>query len=66
MRRWSQRWHWIERAAAWDAELDREYRSEMLRGRAKIGRHYAQAAADLLDIAAKGMSALDPTSLSPA
>lgn len=64
IRRWQVRWHWLDRAAAWDAELDREYRAEVLRERAKIARKHAQAAAALQGIAVRGLSGLDPTRMS--
>jgi hypothetical protein len=58
MRRWKARWDWLGRAAAWDAELDREYRAEVLRERAKIGRRHAQTYGAMQQIAAQAFQTI--------
>jgi hypothetical protein len=59
MHRWMQRWHWQERAAAWDAEQDREYRAEVLRERSRIGRRHAQTYGAMQQIAAKAFQTIN-------
>lgn len=47
--KWSTRWSWVSRAAAWDREQDRVKREADLRGRVEMSKRHAKEAKTLLD-----------------
>lgn len=65
MERWSARWSWVDRAAAWDAEQDREWTREILRQRRIVGRRHLDTAQLLIDKAMARLETLDINTLTP-
>lgn len=55
IRRWSARWGWVDRAAAWDAQQDREWTAERLRQRRLVARRHAEIA---MQLQGKGLAKL--------
>lgn len=63
--RWSVRWSWISRVAAWDAEQDREWTREILRQRRIVGRRHLDTAQMMINKAMARLEKLDPNTLTP-
>lgn len=71
--RWSSRWSWVERAQAWDAELDRVARAAQQEAVAEMNARHAsigmlmlsKALAKLVGDEALKVEALDPSTLTP-
>lgn len=55
IRRWSARWAWQDRVAAWDIEEDRLWRLEVARSRRAVARRHAETA---LQMQGKGLAKL--------
>jgi len=65
MLRWSTRWRWVERARAWDAELDRQAReARVLAVKEMQARHAAQAR-KLQEKALKRLEGMDLSEMGP-
>ncbi|MEW6572879.1 MAG: hypothetical protein AB1374_04530 [Bacillota bacterium] len=62
--RWSVRWDWVERAAAWDEEIDRQIRFKQLEEIKKMRERHTEAAMLLLEKAMKRLEATAPQDLS--
>ncbi len=58
MGRWSTKWQWVNRALAWDAELDRVARQEQINQVKKMYRKHAKLAQGLLGVATHEINAL--------
>jgi hypothetical protein len=63
IRTWADRWNWRERAAAWDAEQDRQARQAMLQEIVDMRKRHAQEAMMLQKAAMQRLQALDPQTL---
>jgi hypothetical protein len=63
---WARRWHWEERAAAWDAEQARRRLAIAAREIDEMHQRHLQFAAALQGRLARRISELDPSALSPA
>ncbi len=44
MKKWSSRWNWVERAAAWEEELDRQNRLAQIEGRKEMAKRHINEA----------------------
>jgi hypothetical protein len=64
MKRWSEKWSWVARAAAWDAELDRKTREAQEKARAEMAERHAQEAMMLQKKGLELLKQLDPNSAS--
>jgi hypothetical protein len=64
VRIWADRWDWRARAAAWDAEQDRQARQAMLQEIVDMRKRHAQEAMMLQKAAMQRLQALDPQTLS--
>jgi hypothetical protein len=63
IRTWADRWDWRARAAAWDAEQDRQARQAMLQEIVDMRKRHAQEAMMLQKAAMQRLQALDPQTL---
>jgi hypothetical protein len=63
IRTWADRWDWRARAAAWDAEQDRQARQAMLQEILDMRKRHAQEAMMLQKAAMQRLQALDPQTL---
>lgn len=63
--RWSARWSWVDRAAAWDEEEDRQWTRERLRQRRVAARRHLEAAGLLIDKGLARLATLDVNTLTP-
>jgi hypothetical protein len=69
--RWSRRWHWVERAQAWDDEMDRQARHEAIELYRDTMRQHHQVGGLMLRVAAmrlvgdevNGVQRIDPNKL---
>lgn len=62
---WATRWSWAERAAAWDAELERHARNAAIEAIEEMRRRHAQEAVALQERALKRLREMRPEELSP-
>ena len=65
LERWSTRWRWVERAAAFDAELDRRRREAMLKEARETQERHLRMARAMLTIVARRLQQIDPAELTP-
>lgn len=63
--RWSARWRWVERAAAWDEEQDRRAREAQLKAIQEMRERHAREAMALQQKALQRLKDMDPNELSP-
>ena len=63
--RWSARHGWVERAAAWDVEQDRTFRTEVERARRNAARQQAKLASAFLAKVLQRLDTIQATDLSP-
>lgn len=63
--RWSRKWNWVERAALYDDELDRQYRAEQEEERKKMAERHAKQAMMIQNKIVQRLQTLDPNQLSP-
>lgn len=63
--RWSGRWNWVVRAAAWDTEQDRAARTAQLAEIEEMNRRHIQIAMGMVSKAAQRLNALNPNELTP-
>lgn len=63
--RWSGQWRWVERAAAWDAELDRIAREKQIEAVEKMNERHAQVLRGVFVTGAKALQEIDPSTLTP-
>jgi hypothetical protein len=61
---WAARWHWHDRAEAWDAELDRQNRAAQEEARRQMGERHAKEAMGLQKKALERLEQLCPAELS--
>lgn len=64
--RWSRRYGWVVRAAAYDREQDRVFLVEQAQARREIARRHAKLAQAVQGKAVSRLQSLDPRELSPA
>ena len=57
--RWSRTYNWVDRCAAWDAEVDRQARKKQLRNIAKMRERHADIAETMLDAAKRMLERID-------
>lgn len=55
MDRWSSEWKWVIRAEEWDAELDREYRAELIEQRRAMALRHTKNAVALQTVAMEAL-----------
>src|SRR5262249_27838418 len=65
MERWSARWRWTARAAAWDEELDRQARAAQVAAVKEMAERHVKLAKSLQFRAIERLNTLDPNELSP-
>ena len=63
--RWSSNWNWVERANAWDDELDRRTREEIAKGVTSMRKKHIDISNAMLTKALKAMSELNPKDMTP-
>lgn len=63
--KWSTRWRWVERAAAWDDEQDRQARQAQLRAVQEMRERHVREAMALQRKALERLQRMDPEELSP-
>jgi hypothetical protein len=66
LQEWSSKWHWRERAAAWDAHLDCQTREAQERARKEMGERHAKVAVALQEKAIQRLKAMKPEELTSA
>jgi glycine/D-amino acid oxidase-like deaminating enzyme len=66
MKRWSLRWSWVERAAAWDAELDRISVEAQKKARVEMAERHIEQAMLFQEKIIERLKTLEPDDLSPA
>ena len=66
LKEWSSKWQWVQRAAAWDQELDRVKRDEQRSAVAEMTERHTKVALALLKKALVRMQHLDALELTPA
>lgn len=64
--RWSRRWSWVARAAAWDTELDRKAREAQEKARVEMAERHAKIAMAFQVKVMERIRSLSPDDLSPA
>lgn len=64
MERWSAKYEWVSRCAAWDAEQDRIARQEQLKEIKKMRKRHAALASSMLIKAASALQNLPPEEIS--
>ena len=64
--RWSSRWNWTSRAAAWDAEVDREWRAELADQHRDVRRRLLRLSGAALSIWTQRLANLDPSEIKAA
>lgn len=57
--RWSRTFNWVDRCAAWDAEVDRLASIENLRNIRKMRKRHAEIAVDALEKVSEALGAMD-------
>lgn len=62
--RWSARFGWLDRAAAWDCELDRRFRESQFRERIDMAKRHAAEALALQNVAVQRLREIAPGQLS--
>jgi hypothetical protein len=62
--KWSSEWHWRDRAAAWDRELDRRTREAQIEARKEMGERHAALAVEVQTKALERLKSLTPEELS--
>lgn len=65
MKRWSEKWSWVARAAAWDAELDRRAREAQEKARAEMAERHIKEAMLFQQKVVERLKTLEPDELSP-
>jgi hypothetical protein len=65
MERWSRRWDWVPRAAAWDEEQDRRAQESQLKAIAEMKERHAKIGGVLQTKALEGLTTLAPGHLKP-
>ena len=63
LRRWSSRWHWVQRALAWDAELDKKRREAQVAAVRAMNERHVEEAMAMQARAMERLRALDPREL---
>ncbi len=63
--RWSSRWGWVERTAAWDEELDRRGRESQIEERKEMAKRHINEAMVFQQKVLERMRQLNPNELSP-
>lgn len=66
LERWSSRYRWVERAAAWDEEQDRQARAAQLEAIKEMRERHAREAMMLQKKAIERLNSMDPRELSAA
>jgi hypothetical protein len=61
---WSKQWKWVERAKAWDDELDRVNREAQAKARKEMGERHAKVAVALQEKAIQRLKSMKPEELS--
>lgn len=61
---WSSRWRWVERATAWDDELDRRAREAQVEEVRKMRERHVREAMSIQEMAIRRLKGMDPTELS--
>jgi hypothetical protein len=65
MERWSQKWNWVVRAAAWDEVQDRRIQEAQLKAIAEMKERHAKMGGILQTKALEGLANLVPSQLKP-
>lgn len=63
--KWSSRWNWVERAAAWDDELDRQARLAQAKAIKEMNERHAKQARALQTKALQRLQKMNPEEMSP-
>jgi len=63
--RWSGRWHWIERAQAWDRYLDVQYARELVTQRREMAKQHARISQAMEGRIVNRLAELRPEELTP-
>jgi hypothetical protein len=66
LERWSRRWSWVERAKAWDDELDRIGREHSAAAVRRMADDHAQLAAAMLAKVSEALRTFDPAKITAA
>lgn len=65
MGKWSSRWKWVERVAAWDIEQERQARNEQAEEIRKMRKRHASIATSMLAKVSKRMQQMQAEELTP-
>lgn len=63
--RWSGRWHWVDRARAWDQFLDHQYAKEMVIQRREMAKQHARISQAMESRIVNRLTELRPEELTP-
>lgn len=65
MGRWSKQWNWVDRAAAWDDELDRIKRSEIIKKITEMSERHASMSLIMQEKVLRNLKTLEPEDIKP-